>query len=169
MPFEYGNSFGNRFKKGQINNPTGKNRFTSQKEGQKLQKYLADCMVELGVDLKTKEIKKQCKEIQNVLENIPSVKEVIVYNEFKVAQNISRIKNRFAKTIEQRLDKDESGELPMSNRDLSSLVSSLNSMSVSSNKIIEEYVSNRQQNKKVDENSPEPTDSMQIINLEPTK
>ena len=162
--FKKGNTIGKQFEVGNKGNPWGR----AGKNG-KLQNYIEDALSVSGKPFKKEDIKKECDKIKNTLKDLPSMEEVRVYNEFLLAGECAKLKKEFLAEIADRLDKSRTQEQPMSNRDLSSLVSSLNAVSVSSQKVISEYIFKHSKNPDGSNESPESNDTMQIINLESTK
>ena len=163
MTFKKGHVSRTAIKKGEVRNPYGKYGKPNE-----LQKYMEDALSVSGKPFKKEDIKKECNKIKSTLKDLPSMEEVRVYNEFLLAGECAKLKKEFLAEIADRLDKSRTQEQPMSNRDLSSLVSSLNAVSVSSQKVISEYIFKHSKNSNGSE-SPDSNDTMQIINLESTK
>lgn len=161
--FKKGNTIGKQFEVGNKGNPWGR----AGKNG-KLQNYIEDALSVSGKPFKKEDVKQECNKIKNTLKDLPSMEEVRVYNEFLLAGECAKLKKEFLAEIADRLDKSRTQEQPMSNRDLSSLVSSLNAVSVSSQKVMSEYIFKHSKNPNGSE-SPDSNDTMQIINLESTK
>lgn len=133
MPFQKGNKPKNPPKKGEVRNPTGRNGSSNE-----LSRLVLDTLKITPSSFQTKEIKAKCKEVHELINNLPEIRNIRVFQSYQVLNKCNEITGLVLTEIERKMRAVIAGEDTISPRDLSSMASSISAISRDNHKVIDE-------------------------------